>query len=475
MHYQPPICTEDSVELNKLPVETVEIDLAIPIPKKSELFHYDKTGSLFIGDEPLRARQKDDNCRLHSLQEVMDEGGDDICSSQTVEGDAFDRIFTPTLKAEFVDYLVTQYFNSHAGTPQSSAQGNTGASSQGGTSSVTTYQQARSGGRGTGRRRTVANDDDDAQGDENTPVPRADVESDSDGRLLACPYYKWKPLTHKNCQGKVLKEISRLKLHLWRCHDIPIHCPVCFGQFSGEEERDSHVRARNCDLRDRPVWDCITADQKSKLKKRVDPKKSKSEHWFDIFGILFPGHTLPPNPWVEILLSAELVSLRNFISHNWQEVFDAQVEERIPHHLRSHSQAITKFSHQVFEDTVTTLLERFEMSQRPPSTPTIESSEATGQLSRTFSGSADAEASIPTTLTTSSQSGRASSPTFFLMHHDSTFQGFGQGAGGLGEDLAMAMDGSLSQGYDGFGSQFDDLFGGDEMAADSHEDFFDCL
>ncbi|KAK3322717.1 hypothetical protein B0H66DRAFT_456587, partial [Apodospora peruviana] len=176
------------------------------------------------------------------------------------------------------------------------------------------------------------------------------------GRLLACPYYKWKPLTHRSCQNKVLKEINRLKAHLWRCHEIPAHCPICFDQFQNEQDRDAHLRARTCNLKDRPDWDSITPEQKSKIKKRADPRKTRVEHWFDIFRILFPGHPVPCSPFVDILLSNELSSLRNFIARSWRPIFDARVEQLLPESLRAHSEAVQEFSHAVFEDTIATLM-----------------------------------------------------------------------------------------------------------------------
>lgn len=438
----------------------------------SNLFHYDRAGSLLIGNEPLRPKRTLAESRTQFSGQAVDEAENDTSSGRTLHDSGSENILSPAFKAEFVDHLVAQYFTAHPGASGTPSQRPSHEVSFYATSS----QQARGTGRGSFRRIAPRKDDEETQDDHPEPTSQTD-ETDCNGRLLACPYYKWKPLTHKNCQGRALKEISRLKQHLWRCHDIPVHCPVCFHQFPDGQERDAHVRTRGCELRDKPVWDCINAEQKAKIKRRVDPKKSKSELWFDIFKVLFPDYPLPQTPWVEILLSTELLSLRNFIAYNYQDIFDARVEQRIPYHLRVHTQEIAEFSHQVFEDTVATLLERFELAGRSSDTPTIDSSGASGEISRVWSGSIHDGASIPTTIPSTSGEVVIASPTPFSAHDDPVFQDFSQSDVGAINDFTMALDDSMEHGYDAFSAQIDnlELFGDDGMALDNNDIFFDCL
>lgn len=217
------------------------------------------------------------------------------------------------------------------------------------------------------KRRRLDDDDRGGDGGEERDIPLENQGGESDnniGLLMACPYYKWKPLTHKNCQSLVLKGISRVKYHLWRSHDIPIHCPLCFREFPAEDERDSHVRMLNCEFRDRPPWDCMSSEQKKKIKKRVDPRRSKKDHWFDIFGILFPGYPLPESPYVDLLLCDELATLRDFISQRFGAILNSRVQEQLSDELRLHGPAIQQLSHSVFEYTLEMVLDQFQQQRQ---------------------------------------------------------------------------------------------------------------
>ena len=294
-----------------------------------------------------------------------DDDGDTIRSSDSdteSDGDLED-FFSPRLKIEFVNHGVEEYFNKHAGA-SGSAQNyreapiheGRGISNVLGRASQIHGNDRRHGKAGNGD----PGDDDDEE--DTPPAPHSGDKNDEEGCLLACPFSKGDPLAHQKCGHKVLKTISRLKSHLWRCHDMGVHCPICFQQFQEEQEMTSHLRAaQRCDIRDRPGG-TITPEQKAKIKKRADPRKTRAQIWFDIFGILFPDRPLPSSPYVDTILSAssEMAALRGFISHEWRQIFNERSEGRLPAHLLRHSQAIQEFSHTVFEDTITTLLDRLE-------------------------------------------------------------------------------------------------------------------
>jgi hypothetical protein len=133
-------------------------------------------------------------------------------------------------------------------------------------------------------------------------------EHSREARLLACPFYKWNPLTHQDCRQKILETITRMKQHLHRCHEVPIHCYVCYEEFSSTDDCSIHVRLLSCTKKPEKQWKGrMTESQKRAIKRRTDTRKSKDEQWYDVFKILFPGHPLPKNPFLEQALSDDLL------------------------------------------------------------------------------------------------------------------------------------------------------------------------
>lgn len=221
--------------------------------------------------------------------------------------------------------------------------------------------------RGTLKRRRKSEEDEDNNNrsrrlrpGQNTGV--LDGGDEESARLLACPFCKWKPLTYRSCQGMILREIARVKQHLLRVHQVPIHCPLCSREFPGELQRDEHVRQRTCELRPLRTWEGVTADQKAAIRRRVDPTKSKREQWNGIYAILFPGQPLPENPYVERLLSTELQTLQDFFSQEWPPTFQRLIS-RLPEEVRSQETIIQALSTFIFETGVAEILERFSAAR----------------------------------------------------------------------------------------------------------------
>ncbi|KAK4442624.1 hypothetical protein QBC34DRAFT_363491, partial [Podospora aff. communis PSN243] len=211
-------------------------------------------------------------------------------------------------------------------------------------------------------------DDDEEEDQPHRRHPQEDNEDDE--CFLACPFYKWNPEAHPKCGNKVLRTISRLKHHIWRAHDMGIHCYSCFEQFRNEQDVATHMRARACQTRRDPPRDAITSEQRARIKKRVDPRKSKSQLWFDIFRVLFPEDPVPASPYVDSMMSpsTNMAGVRNYISNHWRSVFNAQAQQRLPPNLLWHSQAVEAIYHDVFEATISILLDRLERphSDRSP-------------------------------------------------------------------------------------------------------------
>lgn len=278
------------------------------------------------------------------------------------------RIFLNILMDEFLKSTHAKRVvgNNH----QASSQGQAGSSSM--TSNQQHVSPLQSAPRSRGSRKRKPDEDDEPPPGQPQKKPRPAVTDEGSTQLLACPFCKWKPLTYRHCRTKILKEIARVKLHLWRCHQIPIHCAICSIEFSNTRERDNHLRQQNCQLRDPRNWEGITEEQKERLKRRVNTKKTKEEQWFEMYTILFPGHPLPDSPYVEGMLSDELVALQEFMAQEWPPIFDRLVEERLPEELRSQEDVVRAFSNSIFEDAVNAILLRFEAS-RGPSTTTPDS------------------------------------------------------------------------------------------------------
>lgn len=119
-----------------------------------------------------------------------------------------------------------------------------------------------------------------------------------DGRLLACPYYKFNPLEHNRCLLRNrLTDTSFVVQHVLRTHNRqPIHCPVCGNVFDTHTERDSHIQAQSCERRE-VRYEGLTQDQVNRL--RV-PRRHLNEvkRWFSIWDIIFPNTPRPDSPYV---------------------------------------------------------------------------------------------------------------------------------------------------------------------------------
>ena len=141
-------------------------------------------------------------------------------------------------------------------------------------------------------------------------------------RLFACPYAKFDPSRYSrenlsepnywNCGSCCLRDISRLKQHLYRVHSKPsYYCGSCFQSFKSREDLDQHARQRPpCEISDSRFADRMTDSQFQAIKRRVlrgDPP----ELWFNIYSILFPGAPKPPSPYVS---SADTATINHFVA-----------------------------------------------------------------------------------------------------------------------------------------------------------------
>ena len=139
---------------------------------------------------------------------------------------------------------------------------------------------------------------------------------ESGGRkLLACPYFEKDPVRfsdantaepdYHNCSVCVLKQISRLKQHLNRCHSRPdFYCGRCGIVVDSDDDLDNHYQQPTACERLRsdsksPFWDRMTSRQKDSINRKTVGRVRPGERhgWYEIYEILFPNNPLPASPY----------------------------------------------------------------------------------------------------------------------------------------------------------------------------------
>lgn len=118
-------------------------------------------------------------------------------------------------------------------------------------------------------------------------------------RKFACPYVKrfphLEPKSH-TCNHH-FPRISRLKEHLFRCHQSDFHCERCDTKFEDKLSLEKHQKAqRACEPRQKSDSTEFTGSTSVELRKKSDAKKNDDGKWFDLFTILFPEVELKDIP-----------------------------------------------------------------------------------------------------------------------------------------------------------------------------------
>ncbi|KAI9655304.1 MAG: copper-binding transcription factor [Bathelium mastoideum] len=206
-------------------------------------------------------------------------------------------------------------------------------------------------------------------------------------KFLACHFYKFNPQKHRDCARYKLRDISRVKQHLRRCHGVPIYCPSCYQTFNKEDVRDQHARSRTCQNRSPVKFEYVTEEQRKLLERRVSKNKSTFDNWFAIFETLFPGTAHPKTPYVDAILSEQLRELLDFTLAEGPQVIDELIQSQIPARLRPAQADVTAFARVLFQDAITVLLERSESNRsgrlsNEPSFTSPSQSEASPELAR---------------------------------------------------------------------------------------------
>jgi hypothetical protein len=206
-------------------------------------------------------------------------------------------------------------------------------------------------------------DDEDNDGDSPRHRPRLLPTSEAN-LLLACPFYKKNPLLYRSCRGKLLRSISRVKFHLLRCHRIPIHCDRCSMIFQTESDRSEHLRqTAPCEVTEREHWEAINEDQRRQLSRRVSPKSTTHENWYQIYSIIFPGSDPPESPYLDGIESKELRGLLEFAEREGPNIID-ELMRNVPNNMRLQQDEINDFLQSTYQDFLSSLFERWESDHR---------------------------------------------------------------------------------------------------------------
>ncbi len=197
------------------------------------------------------------------------------------------------------------------------------------------------------------------------PLPNTDMsKKDSaveteDNMLFACPFYKRNPAKYPTCQPKILKKVSRIKAHLWRCHMRPIHCVRCQADFKTQEERDKHERGQPpCQLVELKVGEWVTTYQKELLSKRFSSKTSPQEQWYRIYSILFPGEPAPESPYTLNALTEGPAASQIFTEYKSTAAFIKELDEMFPELSSDQEEAIQEYKDIFVPDAMSSNLHR---------------------------------------------------------------------------------------------------------------------
>jgi len=129
--------------------------------------------------------------------------------------------------------------------------------------------------------------------------------------LFACPFWKQDPLRHSRCYKLELKEVKRVKQHLYRSHKKPIRCRRCQSVFPNRAACDSH-QAVDCVRQPEIIDDGINEDQASELSNRGSSSLTQEQRWFVMWQIVLPGVPEPASPYIDDDLSEDMCEFREF-------------------------------------------------------------------------------------------------------------------------------------------------------------------
>jgi hypothetical protein len=154
-------------------------------------------------------------------------------------------------------------------------------------------------------RRLLGDLDEDEEDGSYKKQCRSSPDKAATNRLFACPYYRFDinrysernidEVCYRGCSSACLRDLSRLKQHLYRVHRRPdYYCGSCYDVFKTQDMLDAHTRARPACENSQPLFqEKMDKDQMNLIKRRNMGALPQSE-WLNIYKILFPGAHPPP-------------------------------------------------------------------------------------------------------------------------------------------------------------------------------------
>jgi hypothetical protein len=208
-------------------------------------------------------------------------------------------------------------------------------------------------------------DKDEQDEEDNRPNPsrrQGESNSSGNGKLFACPFFKWNPSKYRRCGGLRLNKVARVKYHLHRDkgHQMPIYCSRCFQIFSNERMRDNHGQLNACEVETPILFDGITIEQREQLNQRTNQKNTAEQNWFHIYGILFPNDPLPDSPYIDDSFAEELIAFREHELLEGPRIWAELLASHLPQELREHEESLTQLHRSLFPDATEIIYERWK-------------------------------------------------------------------------------------------------------------------
>ncbi|KAH0551613.1 hypothetical protein GP486_007169 [Trichoglossum hirsutum] len=168
---------------------------------------------------------------------------------------------------------------------------------------------------------------DGEDGDSLPRFPFKNSPSEGPQLFLACPFFKRNPEKFRKCRLYHLKDPSRVKQHIKRCHKGP-QCTNCWAEFKDERIHEGHVRQGECSRKPEKERAFVTHEQERRLGRR-------GRDWNTIFKIIFPNDPLPSSPYIDISVSEDVNLVREFFLAEAPTALDNAITQALPEELRA--------------------------------------------------------------------------------------------------------------------------------------------
>lgn len=230
-------------------------------------------------------------------------------------------------------------------------------------------------------------DDQKEEGSRRNPPRRTAQTQEDNGpekdRIFACPFVKRFPHCYLKCFSHSLRDISRVKQHLFRdkTHRLPLYCPNCSLIFEKESLRDEHIRDAKCVKKPLVKWEGITESQRRQLSKRSPSARSPEENWYAVFQILFPGEPLPSSPYIDPVLSGELRAFREHLLVEGPRIWNDYLTSQLPENLRPYLEELQSLHDSFYAESIVRLCESWYSRCSPGSSTEAQHSREDGTIS----------------------------------------------------------------------------------------------